>query len=442
MTFVWPPRSFLGQTLATTIAVLFLSQLVTLLLLGLFVIDPQVKRVAGIVAQTVAAVSDAADLSDPVARRAIIARLDASPYIDVWPGSTPPPPTGPPPRMLERYFLQAFVDALADRGPLEWRTDPQRRLWMQVTIGKQPYWISAGSPAALHPLTAIEVSGAAAFLLSLVAVVALQRRIMRPLEDLTAAVRSVGPHVPAQPVRESGPDELVALSRGFNAMIRRLAEADEERAFLLAGVSHDLRTPLAKLGLAVEILAPGDAPLVRATHAYVAELDRILSQFLVFARGFESEPEVAFDVDALISEVAAMRAVEGHAFRVAGERIGILSGRPEALRRALLNLTDNATKYGAPDFTIGAQRGVGCVDLFVRDMGAGAPEGQLASLARPFVRSEAHADLKTGTGLGLAIVDRVARLHGGALLMSNLAPHGFEARVRIARVASAGTAPR
>lgn len=432
MRLAWPPRSFTGQTLATTIAALFAAQILTMLFFGAFVLIPQAKRVAGLVAQSVAAVSDAADLSGPPARAAIIKRLDASPFIDVWPGDTAPPPTGPRPRMLERFFLQALVDALADHSTeLSWRTDWRRRLWIQVRIGPDMYWISAQSPVMLQPFTAILLSATASFVLALIAVVAMQRRVTRPLENLTDAVKGFSLNATPTPVPEHGASELVALSRGFNAMTARLAEAEKERTLLLAGVSHDLRTPLAKLRLAVEMLAPGDAPLARAANNHVAEIDRVLGQFLMFARGFESEREVAFDIDALVSEIAAMRLVEGFTFEIIGDRIGVITGRPESLRRALVNLTENATKYGAPDFSIGAERRGDLVDLIVRDRGAGAPEGQLSSLRRPFARGGSHPEKQPGTGLGLAIVERVAVQHGGTLHLANLTPKGFEARLSI-----------
>lgn len=432
MRLSWPPKSFAGQTLATTVTALFAAQILTMLFFGAFVLTPQAKRVAGIVAQSVVAVSDAADLSPPEARAAIMKRLDASIYIDVWPGDTAPPPTGPRPRLLERFFLQALVDALADHSTeLHWRTDWRRRLWIQVRIGPDLYWISAQSPVMLQPFAAILLSATAAFALALIAVVAMQRRVTRPLESLTSAVKRFSLHTTPVLVAEQGPSELLALSRGFNAMTARLADADKERTILLAGVSHDLRTPLAKLRLTIEMLAAGDVPLANAANRYVAEIDRVLGQFLMFARGFESEPEATFDIDALVSEIAAMQHVEGHEFRIAGDRIGAITGRPESLRRALVNLTENATKYGAPAFSIGAERQGDWVYLIVRDQGSGVPDDEMTSLCRPFARGETHSDKNPGTGLGLAIVERVAVLHRGALLLRNLTPSGFEARLSI-----------
>lgn len=427
----WLPKSFAGQTLAITVAVLFAAQILTVAFFGLFVLLPQVKRVAGIMAQSIAAASDAAELSPPTARAAIIKRLDASDYIDVWSGSMAPPASGPRPQVLERVFMQALADALDDRTVMVWRTDDRHRLWIQIRIGPDLYWVSARPPAAMHPLTAIAASGIIAFLLALMMVVVLQRRLTRPLEALTAAVSAFSTQSPPTLVQERGPNELVALSRGFNGMTARLAAAENERTILLAGISHDLRTPLAKLRLAVEMLPGGDRTLSRAAHQHVEEIDRVLGQFLMFARGFDAEPEIAFDLETLLSELVATRVADGVDFHLVGHPIGEVVGRPEALRRALINLTENALRYGAPPFALTVERRDGVVEIAVSDAGAGAPPDALDRLKRPFVRGETAAAQDGGTGLGLAIAERVAILHRGALIVTNTAPSGFEARLRL-----------
>ena len=424
----WAPKSFTGQTLATTIAVLFLAQMLTIAFFSIFVLLPQVERVAGIAAQSVAAATNAAELATPEARQAIIASLDASDYLDVWPGDTPPPAeTGPRPRALERWFMRALSKAVADRSELQWRTDAERRLWIQVRIGPELYWFSARSPTAMQPLLALVASGVATFLLALFAVVVLQGRLGRPLEELTAAVESVGATNAAPRVAERGPHELKVLAARFNAMSARLEAADQERAILLAGVSHDVRTPLAKLRLAIELLA-GESELASSAHAQVREIDRILSKFLTFARGFEAEAVVRFDLDALISEVAAVHAADDVAFAIEGERLGLRWGRPEALRRALLNLTENARRHGAAPFAIGGRVFDDAVEIYVRDAGAGLEPGALQRLVRPFVRGEAATG--GGSGLGLAIAERVAAIHGGALSDAQT-PQGYEVRLRV-----------
>jgi two-component system osmolarity sensor histidine kinase EnvZ len=420
------PRSFAGQTLAVTVAVLLAAQLLTVAFLGLFVLRPQAQRIAAITAQSIAAASDAADIAGATGRAAIIDRLDASDYLDVWTGTTPPPTGGGRPRLLERVFMQALVDAMRDRTDLLWRTDRRQRLWIRVRIGPEYYWVSARSPSALQPLAAVAASAVVTFLLGVAAAFTLQRRLTRPLEALTAAATTYAAGEDAPPVDERGPDEIAALSRSFNAMTARLAANEEDRALLLAGVSHDLRTPLAKLGLAVEMLARGDENLSRGAHAQIAEIDRVLDKFLDFARGFDTEPEIDFDANALVSEIVALRDAEGVIFQHEADVDCRVSGRPEAMRRALVNLTENAVRHGAPPYAVGARATCEGVEIFVRDRGEGVTAESADQMRKAFVRGRQSSG---GSGLGLAIADRVATMHGGALRLIRIDPVGFEARI-------------
>jgi two-component system osmolarity sensor histidine kinase EnvZ len=422
------PKSFMGQTLAMTISVILVAQIMSTVFAALLILKPQVERVGGILAQAVAATSDAAELSSDEGRIAIIARLNASEYLDVMPGDAAPPPLGRRPNVLERVFMQSLVDSMADRTELLWRTDEEKRLWVRVHIGPDAYWLTANAPRSLNPLHAILNSAFAAFALSLLAAVLLQRRISQPLEALTAAVVTLNPQSNTPIVPVSGPSEIVALSQGFNAMIARLATAEQERALMLAGVSHDVRTPLAKLRLTIELLSQGDDALTKAAHAQVQEIDRVLSKFLMFARGFEDEAVVEFNLEALTSEVAAMHAAEGVDFTLIGAG-GDVFGRPEALRRALVNITENAVRHGAAPFAIRLERNAEHVTIIVTDHGAGVAPAEEERLLRPFARGAAPG--VAGSGLGLAIAGQVARLHGGALTLERQGDGAFAVRLSL-----------
>jgi two-component system, OmpR family, osmolarity sensor histidine kinase EnvZ len=424
----WLPQSIAGQALASTIGLILLAQIISTLILGVFVLRPQAQRVGSIVAHSIAAVSVAAADATPETRAALIERLGASDYLDVWRGPEPPDVGGPAPRFLERTFMQALVDALGPGTILTWRTDPQRQLWLEVQIGPELVWMTSRVPTAMQPISALVWSAVVAFLLSLLGAVALQRRIARPLEALEAAVAR--PHPAELPVDPRGASEVKALTQAFNAMHARVALVEQERVELLAGVSHDIRTPLAKLRLAVEMLAGTDDGLSAAAHRHVEEIDRLLGQFLVFARGPDAGPSQFFDGDALISEVVALREVDGFSFAVQGPPIGQLYGHPESLRRALVNFTENATRYGATPFSIVTQINNDDVVLAVRDQGTGVPQEALARLAEPFVRGRSGAG---GSGLGLAIAAQAARFHGGTLRLMNLSPVGFEAALVLPR---------
>jgi two-component system, OmpR family, osmolarity sensor histidine kinase EnvZ len=256
----------------------------------------------------------------------------------------------------------------------------------------------------------------------------LHRRVAQPLAQLTQAVAAPDAHSPIV-VADQGLEEVRRLTAAFNAQRARLAAMDSERAVMLAGVSHDIRTPLAKLRLAVEMLANKDEQLAATAHRQVGEIDRLLGQFLVFAKGPNSEPRRAFDLDALVSEVVAFHQADGADVLLQGDTVGAYNGRPESLRRALNNLLENAARHGRGPFIVRTDKTETAVAIAVCDHGDGAPEQALERLATPFFRAEEARG--GGAGLGLAIVAQIARAHGGALHLRNLTPQGFEARLEL-----------
>jgi two-component system osmolarity sensor histidine kinase EnvZ len=291
-------------------------------------------------------------------------------------------------------------------------------MWVRLPAGDAAYWI--GFPLPPRPQTegeptrALAISVALALALILAAFL-FARHLARPLRDLSAAVDRVGRGETPPPLPEGGPSEIAAVSRGFNAMLANLRRIEKDRAVLLAGVSHDLRTPLARLRLGIE-LARADPPTREGMIADIAEMDRVIGQFLDFARG---EDGIAMEVRALDAIVAPV--VER--YRKAGRDVALVTGdvpalplRPTAIARLVANLVDNALAYGAPpvEVTISARGGEAVIE--VADRGPGVRPEEVERLKQPFTRaddSRARSDGAAGAGLGLAIVDRIARLHGG-----------------------------
>ncbi len=424
MTRLWSPHTISGRTLAVTVGLIFLAQILAALLLGALVLRPQAQRVGGIVAQSILAVSEAAAKVSPEVRAELIATLDRSEFLDVGLGPQPPRLGGWPPRWLEQVFMQALVDALGPGSEIVWRTDPDRRLWLQVQIGPDMVWLSFRDSLSLQPLNVLIWSALSGFLLALIAAINLQRRIARPLEALTHAVTTpIGSK--ALSVDDRGLHEVRLLTEAFNAQRARLAAIDEARAVMLAGVSHDIRTPLAKLRLALEMSSERDTELAATAHRQIAEIDRLLGQFLMFAKGANTEPERAFDLDALISEVAAFKQAEGCLVSLEGPALGAYVGRPESVRRALVNLLENAARHGRAPIRIITRRDGAWLEVAVADEGDGVPEDSIARLATPFFRPDSARS--GGSGLGLAIAAQAAAVHGGTLRLGNIRPQGFAA---------------
>ena len=356
---------------------------------------------------------------------------------------------GPPQSPLVAELEQRLR---AELGPgTEVRALPGRQQFLvRLQAGGAGYWAAFPMPAPREldgaPSRALAWSLAIVLLLLATAYVS-ARYLARPLRQLNAAVDELGRGGTPAPLPESGPSEIAAVNRRFNAMLANLRQIERDRALLLAGVSHDLRTPLARLRLGVE-MGGGDDPAERAGMvADIEEMDRIVGQFLDFARTDDDSAREIAELDPIVRAcvdrcVAAGREI---GFRPGGVRP--LPLKPTAVSRLVANLVDNALAYGAPPVEVVTADGEAFATIEVRDRGAGIAPDDVERLKRPFTRAtdaRARADGAAGAGLGLAIVERIARMHGGTLEILPRDGGGTIARVTLAtgRARDRGAEPK
>lgn len=338
------------------------------------------------------------------------------------------------PRMIE--FESRLREGL---GPgTELRIAPGRGLMLvRIEAGGNPYWVGfpmqpRASPAEDIPSRAAIWSLSVAVLL-LVAAFFYARHLARPLRELSAAVERVGRGESPPPLPENGPSEIANLNRGFNRMTTNLKQLEQDRALLLAGVSHDLRTPLARLRLGVEI-SGGDESLRAGMADDIEEMDRIIGQFLDFARGDHETAHELRDPNEIVQAGVERYQRAGRDVRFAAGVVPKLPLRPTAWSRLVANLVDNALAYGAPPVEVSTYATGGRCVLDVADRGPGIDPADVARLKQPFTRASAarsNANGVAGSGLGLAIVERIARLHGGSFDLLPRDGGGTIARVAI-----------
>ncbi len=419
-----------ARNIALMAVVLLLAQVLTALLLSVLLIRPQADRVAGIIAHVVATVGTTLDALPEPQRRALLARLDDAGGVRIRPANAAPPAGRGTPTLLERVVLLQVAADLGAAGSMEWRGGGAVPLWLKLPLGTRYYWVSVAPPGGFTPNGALLASVGVALLLALVAGIILQRRINRPLRALADAVDAYpaagDSHVPATPIgaaalRVAGPQEVEVLAAAFNRLAARLEQQEADRTFMLAGISHDLRTPLAKLRLGLALNPPASSDDGAMLDRQLDRMDAMLVQFLDFARGIDAEPVEAVDAGGALRATIAQAAPAVVAF--AGGDGLMLRVRPQAFERALGNLVRNAMVHGAPPVVVAARRDGALVRIEVRDAGPGVPADLLPRLHEPFVRADAARGSAGGAGLGLAIAWRFARQHGGTLLLAD-APGG------------------
>jgi len=294
---------------------------------------------------------------------------------------------------------------------------------------EQDFWVMLPSER-LEQTHALEWLswGGGALLVALLGAYLIVSRISAPLRNLARAARLVGRGRTPPKLPDRGPLEIAAVATAFNQMAGDLARTDADRTLILAGVSHDLRTPLARLRLGVEMSGAPDSE-VTAMVADIEEMDRIIGQFLDFGRGDPQEPMQSVDLARLVSDVVEPYRLRGINLAMNLPASCVLPVRALPMRRALANLIDNAIRYGGDEQTIDIHLAMRDEEalLEVADRGPGIPESEMERMRHPFTRLEVARSNTKGAGLGLAIVERIMRAHDGRLELATREGGGLRA---------------
>lgn len=331
-------------------------------------------------------------------------------------GSSPPSRHDPGLARQGRLLRQVLCRELAPCPRVLPADGPQRGVWVELLAPLEPVWlrvpIPPASPWPPDPwllLLGLGIGGSTGLLLFF------WLEVQRPLQALQRALGGLGTAAwPATPLVEAGTTAVRELTARFNAMVRRLAEADQERAVMLAGIAHDLKSPITRLRFRLSLSQLAEPELQRA-EADLAALERITGQFLLFAGHCDSEAAVPVPLDQLLAETAA--GLDANTLRLdlaPLERVV----RPVALGRAVANLIENARQYGTPPLLLqlrATQPSGEGFRIVLWDSGPGIRAQQWQQALMPFQRLDASRGGSGHSGLGLAIAARVAQAHGGDL---------------------------
>jgi two-component system osmolarity sensor histidine kinase EnvZ len=313
-------------------------------------------------------------------------------------------------------------------------------LWVGFSIDRDPYWLQAEA-AQTGPLTSNTwfVWIGIALLATLVGSVAIARLINRPLKQLSfAASRIREGDLDSRLDENTLTSEIREVNMGFNRMARELARVEEDRAVMLAGISHDLRTPLARLRLETE-MSVSDEEAKRNMALDIDQLDAIIDKFMDYARPGETQLLPVHVSQLIDREAAAFR--DPTQIRITSRvaiDLKVMADETE-LGRVFSNLFENARRYGRgtytgiADVTVSYVRAGPWVIISVRDHGPGVAPEKLSQLTTPFFRGDAARTAATGAGLGLAIVEKAMQRMGGSLELTNAPDGGLMAHIRLKR---------
>ncbi|PWI33059.1 two-component system sensor histidine kinase EnvZ [Vibrio albus] len=253
----------------------------------------------------------------------------------------------------------------------------------------------------------------------------------RPLMALEKAAQKVGKGEVPPPLPIQGAPEIQAVTKAFNQMAKGIKELEEDRTLLMAGVSHDLRTPLTRIRLATEMMPPEEQFLADSLIQDTEECNQIINQFMDYLQPVNKDKFEAIDLNGVIDDI--IRAEQCSDIIINGslhKELPLFQGNPVAIKRAVTNLVVNAVRYGHGWVLIssGLSADKELIWVSVEDNGPGIPPDQLNKLCEPFVRGDT-ARGSEGTGLGLAIVKRIVSQHDGSVVVNNRSEGGLKVQV-------------
>ena len=339
----------------------------------------------------------------------------------------------PPDAQLSARVAQSIADGIGKRYPLTANAVPGDRDRLQVHLQ-----LSDGTPLTIdyHPTPSAPLSPWLSWVLVLQLVVLAAccwlavRIATRPLSELARAADTLGPDLKAERLPEDGPDEVARAARAFNAMQDRIRMYMTERLQILAAISHDLQTPITRMRLRVDVM--DESAEGAKLQQDLREMETMVKEGVTYARTMHgvTEAPLRIDPDALFDSLVLDYVDAGKDVSLHGQISTALVTRPQALRRIVGNLVDNALKFGgSAEIRLAASRD-GQVSVCVLDRGPGIPAESLEAVFEPFYRLEQSRNRGTGgTGLGLAIARQLALAMDASLSLQNRPEGGLEARL-------------
>ncbi len=433
----WWPKTLYAKTSATLAVTTLLFLLLTLITIGYLIIIPVAKRSAEDLAALMMVSAQTWVELPPQTRPDFERELKLNHGLTL--SRATPPLAGevsklfPYVHFLKDSFMQRGGQAITIHQTIA--TDGTRWFWADIPVGERVvrfgFTLARLGP---HPPLAALIVFMVGVVLVLITALMLVRRLISPLARFSQAAGEISRGVTPKPLPETGPDELIQFARTFNHMALQVHELLADRTTMLSGIAHDLRTPLARLGLTLEMLKnQADTELVAEATQDIQEMEHLINQYLQLGQELAGDSPETIDIRDIIDRCVIDARRMGTEIDWTPRDPCLLTLQPLVLTRILANLLQNAVRYGAGQVVSVEYRCTpeGCV-IKVLDRGPGIPEAEREAVFRPFYRLEPSRSSRTGgSGLGLAIARQLAQFHGWRLSLVARPGGGTEARVEI-----------
>jgi len=387
---------------------------------------PRGEQVAAQVVSIVTITRAALLHSAPALRRELLFDLASTQGIRVYPREDDDDTEAMPESDLIQVIEDNVQARLGEETHFAGYVNDIRGFWVSFRIDDDDYWLMLDRERVEQASGVQWLSWATVtLLLSLIGAAFISRLINQPLSRISTAARAVARGDSPTVLPEQGPTEIREANQSFNQMVRDLKQVESDRAVILAGISHDLRTPIARMLLEVEMAGLSEEAL-KGMQSDLAQMEAIIAQFLDYARPADPERFTPHDLAASLQKIVGeyQRRSDITITTDIPEKLSLRCNATE-IDRLVRNLIENAKRYGKTpgtlitDIDIKAYQEGSTIQLEIADHGSGLPEDQLTHVLRPFTRLDAARSQANGAGLGLAIVDRVVQRHQGKLEIKN-----------------------
>lgn len=426
------PRSSFGQTVFLVGSLLLINQIVSLVSVFFYVIEPSYQQVNNLLAKQIKVlfIADKQGIKIP---RALSDEFIEATEIEVFTDNDAEA-NGLSQADLYPHFSNQMSRKLG--GKAEVRISQGQSYFFWVKPPQAPnYWVRL-------PLDGFKEQNFSPFTIYLIAIGILSvaggwafaRQLNRPLKALQSAAKQVGRGDFPEQLEERGSTEIVAVTRAFNQMSAGIKQLETDRNLLMAGVSHDLRTPLTRIRLATEMMGPNEDYLKDGIVSDIEDMNIIIDQFIAYIRHHKEEALELTNINSLINDVVETeRQNKQRQFELEFDHdIGIQSVRPIAIKRVIANLLENAIRYsdGAVEVETGIDKNNNMFYASVSDRGPGINEADISKLFEPFYQGDI-ARGGEGSGLGLAIIKKIIDGHHGYVILKNRDGGGLTATVKL-----------
>lgn len=423
------PRSAFGQTVSLIGVLLLVNQIVAYASMAIYIIQPSSQQINQLLAKQIRVVF--IDIKDVVMSPQMAQAFHRETGIGVY-----------------REF-EAMQLGLADADYYPYRSMEMSKLLngpaeVRISQGEEYlFWIRPPQAPTLWvkiPLSGLEEANLLPLIVVLMVIGGMSvvggwlfvRQLNRPLRALQRAANQVGRGEFPEPLEAQGTSEVVAVTHAFNHMSKGIKRLEADRNLLMAGISHDLRTPLTRIRLASEMMSEQESFLKEGIESDIDDMNNIIDQFIDYIRHDTLDKRELANLNELVDEVAQAERISGRDFIVNLGEIPLAPVKYIAIKRAVVNLVQNAIRYTQGQIIISTafDKASQSVAIIVEDEGEGMNQEEIEHLFTPFTQGD-KARGTEGSGLGLAIIKRIVDSHGGDIELSNRETGGLKATISL-----------